>query len=101
LLAQLVNDAPVASWNDRGMTTPITIPELAEWMQRHILLTFDLFERYCDEGNEGEQRWCRGRIDAWFQIMEIINKDRLDMLRSNWQDVVRRHSPVDDDGLED
>lgn len=67
------------------MTQPITIDELAEWLRRKTPLTFDAFETARAEGDELGQRWCRGRIDALFQIMNVIDKDGLELLRADWR----------------
>jgi hypothetical protein len=67
----------------------ITVEELAEFMQRQLPMTYDLFDKNRDEDNHSNTAsWARGRIDAFLQIMAIIDKDREAMLRAEWERVV-------------
>lgn len=70
------------------MSEPISIPQLAEWMSGHILKTFEVFTTAREEDDEYSQAWCRGRIDAYLQLLNIIDKDREAMVRAEWERVV-------------
>jgi hypothetical protein len=67
----------------------ITIEQLAEFMGKQIPATFTVFDQHRQEDSTyNGASWARGRIDAYFQILEIIDKDGLDVLRAQWEDVV-------------
>ncbi|SFF66794.1 hypothetical protein [Blastococcus tunisiensis] len=69
--------------------TQITVEELAEFMQRQLPLTYNLFDENRHEDSQvNTASWARGRIDAFLQIMAIIDKDREAMLRADWVRVV-------------
>jgi hypothetical protein len=73
----------------------ISIAELAEWMQRELPKTFDVFSRAVAEDDSLTQRWARGRVDAFFQVLGVIDKDRLAMLRAEWVRIAGGESWVD------
>jgi len=67
----------------------ITVEELAEFVQRQLPMTYDVFEENRDQdGVRNNASWARGRIDALLQIMRILDKEREAMLRSDWERVV-------------
>jgi len=75
----------------------ITIEELAEFMGNHIPMTFDVFDQNREQDSEvNNASWARGRIDAYFQILEVVDKDRLAVLRAQWEQVVDGTKDVDD-----
>lgn len=77
----------------------ITIEELAEFMGDHIPMTFAVFDEHRHEDAEyNAASWARGRIDAYFQILEILDKDRLEVLRAEWEQVVKGEKRVEHDG---
>lgn len=79
----------------------ITIEELAKFMGEHIPKTFDVFDKNRHEDStHNTASWARGRIDAYFQILDIIDKDRLAELRAQWERVVDGNAgdAVDNEG---
>lgn len=77
----------------------ITIEELAKFMGDHIPMTFTVFDKHRHEDAErNTASWARGRIDAYFQILEIIDKERLESLRAQWEQVVKGGKQVEDAG---
>lgn len=67
----------------------ITIDELAAFMQRELPKTYDVFEQNrAEDSDYNAASWARGRIDAFLQLMQIIDKDRGAMLRAEWERVV-------------
>ena len=76
----------------------ITIEQLAEFMQRQLPLTYDVFDKHRDEDNEVNMAsWARGRVDAYLQIMGSIDKEREAMLRTEWERVVTGKGFMDRD----
>jgi len=73
----------------------ISSAELAGWMQRELPKTFDVFTRAVTEDDPLTQRWARGRVDAFFQVLGVIDKDRLAMLRAEWVRIVADDSWVE------
>ncbi len=67
-----------------------TIEELAEFMGScQLPMTYDVFDKNRAEDREyNNASWARGRIDAFLQILQIIDSDREEMLRAEWQRVV-------------
>lgn len=79
------------------MTAKITVDELAEFMQRQLPMTYDVFEKHrADDVVYNTASWARGRIDAFLQIMQIIDRDREAMLRTEWERVVTGKSFMDE-----
>lgn len=77
----------------------ITIDELAKFMAQHITLTYDVFEKHRHESSGYDAAsWARGRVDAYLQIMAIIDKDREEMLRAEWERVVNGEGFMKDEG---
>lgn len=66
----------------------ITLEELAEFMTQELPMTFDVFEKNRANGNEAQQQWARGRIDAFLEIIALLDRDREAMLRAEWERVV-------------
>lgn len=63
----------------------LTTEQLAEHMAKQIPATFDAFERKREQDREfNTASWARGRIDAYIQLMELIDSERADMLRAEW-----------------
>ena len=46
----------------------ITLEQLAEFMTRELPMTYDVFEKNREAGNENQQYWARGRIDAFLNL---------------------------------
>lgn len=44
-----------------------------------------MFESAQAKQDELTQGWCRGRVDAFFQIMDVIDKEGLELLRADWK----------------
>jgi len=52
-------------------------------MTRQLPATYDVFDKNRKQDADSNQAWwARGRIDAYLQIMEILDKDREAMLRA-------------------
>jgi hypothetical protein len=67
----------------------VTLEQLAEYMQRQLPMTYNLFEQNReDDVVYNAASWARGRIDAFLQILQILDEDRTEMLRAEWQRVV-------------
>lgn len=67
----------------------VTLEELAQFMQRELPMTFDVFEKNRSKDSQyNGASWARGRVDAFLEIMQLIDNDRADMLRAEWQRVV-------------
>lgn len=76
----------------------ISIEELAKFMGDRIPATFDVFEKHRhQDGDYNGASWARGRIDAYFQILEVIDKDRLETLRAQWEQVVDGKPDAEDE----
>ena len=76
----------------------ITIDELAEFMTRQLPATYDVFDKNREQDVDYNQAsWARGRIDAYLQIMGILDKDREAMLRAEWERVVSGKGFMADD----
>lgn len=67
----------------------ITVDQLAEFMQRELPMTYDVFEKNRHQDREyNTASWARGRVDAFLEIMQLIDEDREAMLRAEWKRVV-------------
>ncbi|GGL43046.1 hypothetical protein H9L10_07620 [Phycicoccus endophyticus] len=75
----------------------ITVDELAEFMTRQLPMTFDVFEKNRDAGNENQEYWARGRVDAFLQLMQLLDRDREAMLRAEWERVVHGEGFMSDE----
>ncbi|MFC5677798.1 hypothetical protein [Aeromicrobium endophyticum] len=63
----------------------ITIEELAEFMTRQLPMTYDVFEKHrADDVDRNQASWARGRVDAFLQLMQVIDGERETMLRAEW-----------------
>ncbi len=72
-----------------GMTDKITLEELAGFMTRQLPATYDVFEKNrADDAAFNQASWARGRVDAFLQLMQVIDSDREQMLRAEWERVV-------------
>lgn len=77
----------------------ITIEELAEFITRQLPMTYDVFDKNRDKDVDyNEASWTRGRIDAFLQLMQVIDPAREAMLRADWQRVVTGKGFMSDDG---
>lgn len=71
------------------MDDKLTTDQLAEYMAKQIPATFDVFEKNRERDNEyNAASWARGRIDAYLQLMQLIDSERADMLHAEWTRVV-------------
>lgn len=70
------------------MADEITLEKLAEFMTRQLPATYEVFEKSRAENDEVQKSWARGRVDAFLQLMRIIDPDREQMLRAEWDRVV-------------
>ncbi|HPU13443.1 MAG TPA: hypothetical protein PLQ19_06595 [Aeromicrobium sp.] len=77
------------------MADQISISALAEWMQRELPGTFDLFTRAVGDGDELTKRWASGRVDSFLQVLGVIDKNRYEMLRAEWVRIAADDSWVD------
>jgi hypothetical protein len=67
----------------------ITLEELAEFMAKQLPMTYDVFDKHRKQDEDSNvAAWARGRVDAFLQLMQIIDKDREAMLRAEWDRVV-------------
>lgn len=77
-----------AGENGQMTQSPITIEELRVFILRETPKTFDLFKEAQTNDNALTQRWCRGRIDAMFQVLRLIDRDSLEAIQAEWRQVL-------------
>ena len=57
----------------------ITIEQLARFMGDHIPATFNVFDENREKNNDyNAASWARGRIDAYFQILEMWRRQAME-----------------------
>jgi hypothetical protein len=76
-----------------------TLEELAEYMTRQRPKTYDVFEKNRHEDSDyNTASWARGRIDAYLELMGVIDKEREAMLRADWERVVTGEGFMSEEG---
>lgn len=71
------------------MADKISLEELAEFMTRQLPATYDVFDKNrADDSVFNQASWARGRVDAFLQLMQVIDSSREQMLRAEWERVV-------------